>query len=211
LKVRFGNIGAVALAALFAVGTTAGEKKDAKRGGTILGTVTARGDTFVEVRADGEEKGRKYVPHWVGGAPAQGGGFNKETLKSIRAVKVGSRVKLDWEFEERPRVVRIQVLKAAGGGEEKKDREEKKGARIESEKRRLIGTLTAKGPKFIEVKADGEERARKYLLHRGGTKELLQAMRDTPLGTRVRMEWMFLEHPRVLSLAPVSGGVKNGK
>jgi hypothetical protein len=187
------------ISAAVTTGSQDGAKKEGgeKRSGTLTGTLVAKGENHVEVKADGEEKARKYVPRWVGGAPAQGGGFNKETLKAIRAVKVGSRVRLAWEFEERPRVVRIDVLKAAGGAGETK-----KGTKEEPEKRRLVGTLTAKGPNYVEVKADGEERARKYLLHRGGTPALLKAMRDTPVGTRVQMEWMFLEHPRVLTLAP---------
>lgn len=111
-----------ALTLLLAAGAApAGEKKEAKkkRGGTIVGAVTAKGKGFVEVKADGEERARKYVPHWIGGAPAKGGGPDKKTLKAIDAVKVGDRVRLVWEFEERPRVVRIEVIK---GGAKKNDR-----------------------------------------------------------------------------------------
>ncbi len=95
------------------------EKKEEKkkRSGGVVGTLTKRGPNFVEVKADGEEKARRYVPRWVGGAPAQGGGFDKKTLKAIGGLKEGSRVRLEWEFEERPRVVRIEMLK---GTEEKK-------------------------------------------------------------------------------------------
>jgi hypothetical protein len=95
---------------------TAGDKKgdaDEKRKGTIVGVLTAKGDSYIEVKADGEEKARKYVPHWVGGAPDMGGGPDKEMLKKIAPLKVGSRVRLEWEFDERPRVVRIEVLQAA--------------------------------------------------------------------------------------------------
>lgn len=113
------SLALIALGLLLAAsGTPAGEKKEEKkrRGGTIIGVVTAKGKGFVEVKADGEERARKYVPHWVGGAPAKGGGLDKNMLKTIDAVKVGSRVRLVWEFEERPRVVRLEVLKRAGGG-----------------------------------------------------------------------------------------------
>jgi hypothetical protein len=88
------------------------DKKDPeKRSGTVIGLVTDRGETYLEVKADGEEKPRRYVPHWVGGAPADGGGLDKQMLEKIRKVKVGSRVKLEWEFEERPRVVKVEVLR----------------------------------------------------------------------------------------------------
>ncbi len=73
--------------------------------------MTEKGKDFVEVKAPGEEKGRRYVPNWVGGAPAQGGGFDKKTLKQFEPLKVGDRVRLEWTFEERPRVIRIEVLK----------------------------------------------------------------------------------------------------
>lgn len=94
---------------------TAQEKKDSKdekgRKGTVTGLVTAKGPNWIEVKADGEEKGRRYVPHWRGGAPADGGGPDKDMVAKIKATPLKSRVKLDWEFEERPRVVKIEVLK----------------------------------------------------------------------------------------------------
>jgi hypothetical protein len=88
------------------------KKQPDKKGGTVTGTVTAKDKNWIEVKADGEEKGRRYVPRWVGGMPAQGGGPDKKMLQAISEVKVGSRVKLEWEFEERARVVKIDVLKA---------------------------------------------------------------------------------------------------
>src|SRR6516162_10608686 len=103
--------------AAFAADLTAGDKKDEKGKkdepckGTVVDQITAKGENFVEVKADGEEKARKYVPHWRGGAPDKGGGPDKEMLKQIGKLTVGSRVRLDWEFEERLRVVKIEVLK----------------------------------------------------------------------------------------------------
>ena len=202
----------LATAALFAAllisSATAGEKdkKDEKRSGTVVGTLTGKGKDYVEVKADGEEKGRKYVPHWVGGAPDKGGGPDKKVLKTIADLKVGSRVRLEWEFEERARIVKIEVLKAAGGKDgENKDRDKKEGGE-EAGRRKgtALGTLAAKGKNYVELKADGEEKARKYFLHSGGTKELLKAMEETPVGTRVEIDWMFSEHLHVLSLRPVA-------
>jgi hypothetical protein len=85
-------------------------KKDAVKKGTVTGVVTARGDNWIEVKADGEEKARRYVPHWRGNA---GGGFDKEMLAKIKEVPVRSRVRIEWSFEERPRVEKIEVLKKA--------------------------------------------------------------------------------------------------
>jgi hypothetical protein len=93
---------------------TDGEKKDEARKGTVTGILTARGETWIEVRADGEEKARRYVPHWRGGAPAQGGGADKEMVAKLKGIPVNSRVTLDWVFEERPRVEKIEILGKPG-------------------------------------------------------------------------------------------------
>lgn len=87
------------------------DKKDEPRKGTVTGVVSAKGDNWIEVKADGEEKARKYVPHWKGGLPKDGGGPDKTMLAKIKETAVNSRVKIDWEFEERARVVKIEVLK----------------------------------------------------------------------------------------------------
>lgn len=110
---------ALGLVALAQVGNPAlaqdkKKEKDPLEGkkGKVIGTLTDKGPNFIEVRADGEEKGRKYVPHWVGGAPAQGGGPDKKMLKVFSELKVGSRIEVEWVFEERLRAVGVQVLKA---------------------------------------------------------------------------------------------------
>jgi len=87
------------------------EKKDEARKGTVTGIVTAKGDNFIEIKADGEEKARRYVPHWRGGAPAQGGGPDKDMVAKIKETPVKARVRIEWVFEERPRVEKIEVLK----------------------------------------------------------------------------------------------------
>jgi hypothetical protein len=89
------------------------KEKDPQEGkkGKVIGTLTDKGANFIEVKANGEEKGRKYVPHWVGGAPADGGGPDKNVLKVISELKVGSRVEVEWEFEERLRILTVKVLK----------------------------------------------------------------------------------------------------
>jgi hypothetical protein len=89
------------------------KQKDPQEGkkGKIIGTLTDKGPAWIELKADGEEKGRKYVPHWVGGMPAQGGGPDKKVVKVISELKVGSRIEIEWEFEERLRVLTVKVLK----------------------------------------------------------------------------------------------------
>ena len=82
---------------------------EGKKGKTI-GMLTEKGDTFIEVKADGEEKGRRYVPQWVGGDPKQGGGLDKKVLASFKELKIGSRIEVEWVFEERLRALKVKVL-----------------------------------------------------------------------------------------------------
>lgn len=119
---------AAAVAVFVTLPAVADDKKDDKRDekdrkGTVTGVVTAKGDPaknehWIEVKADGEEKARKYVPHWRGGAPKDGGGPDKDMVAQIKKVELKQRVRLEWEFEERPRVVKLEVLKK----DEKKDK-----------------------------------------------------------------------------------------
>jgi hypothetical protein len=85
------------------------DKNEGKKGKTA-GILTAKGENFIEVQADGEEKARKYVPQWKGGLPAKGGGPDKAMLKTFRSLKVGSRIQVSWVFEERLRALAIEVL-----------------------------------------------------------------------------------------------------
>ena len=108
-------IAALALVLAVVTGGRADEpkKKDADEGkkGTVTGVVTAKGDAWIEVKADGEEKPRRYTAHWKGGNPKDGGGPDKETMARIKEVPVKARVRLEWSFHERPRVEKIEVLK----------------------------------------------------------------------------------------------------
>jgi hypothetical protein len=102
---------ALALGGFAAAQDKKDDKKDEPRKGTVTGVVSAKGENWIEVKADGEEKARRYVPHWRGGLPKDGGGPDKEMVAEIKKTPVNSRVKIDWEFEERARVVKIEVLK----------------------------------------------------------------------------------------------------
>jgi hypothetical protein len=97
----------------------ADDKKPEKKSGTVTGTLVAKIQNAIELKADGEEKARRYVPQWVGGAPANGGGPEKKIVAIIKDLKIGSRLRIEWEFDERARVVKIEVLKQP---DEKKDK-----------------------------------------------------------------------------------------
>jgi hypothetical protein len=105
---------AVALVVSAAGGAQEPKKKVADEGkkGTVTGVVTAKGDNWIEVKADGEEKPRRYMATWKGGQPKDGGGPDKEIVAKIKETPVKARIRVEWSFHERPRVEKIEVLKA---------------------------------------------------------------------------------------------------
>jgi hypothetical protein len=90
--------------------------------GKVVGTVVKKADNFIEVKGAGEEEARKYFPEWRGGLPAQGGGLDKEILKTFRELKIGSRVEIEWVFHERLRALKVTVLQAPAEKREKSDK-----------------------------------------------------------------------------------------
>lgn len=82
-----------------------GEKGERK--GTVTGVVTARTKAFIEVKADGEDRPRRYTAHF----PGELRGTDKATLELMKTIPIGTRVQLDWLFAERPRVMKVEVLK----------------------------------------------------------------------------------------------------
>ena len=158
--------------------------------GTVIGMLTNKGPAFIEVKADGEEKGRRYIPHWVGGSPAKGGGPDKNMLKIIHDLKVGSRLEVQWEFEEHVRVIGVKVLRAPVDQPDKK---------VEEKRGKTVGTLQAREEgKWIEVKGDGEEKARKYHVHAKLPEKLLQSVRQAPIGSRVSVELVSTNHGPII-------------
>ena len=177
----------------------ADDKKTEKKGeearkGTVTGVVTAKGDNWIEVKADGEEKARKYVPHWKGGNPNQGGGPDKEVVAKIKDTPVHSRVRLEWVFDERPRVEKIEVLKKADGHDAKGDakRSGTVSGEIKSKKEQNNNVV-------IEVLAPGEEKARSYFVQhdpkvKGPIPEVLKAVRAAGVGDKVVFDWEATNH-----------------
>ncbi|MBI3272240.1 MAG: FecR domain-containing protein [Planctomycetes bacterium] len=135
-------VGTVLLAGAWGSTTLhAGDEKKVPDGGALVGVVVAKGETWIEVRGEEPKETRKYVPEWRGGSPQDGGGLDPGMLKRLREVLVGSRVKLEWKADERPRVLRLDVLApppengsepAAGGAEAGREegKEPGKGAAV---------------------------------------------------------------------------------
>src|SRR5262245_14891877 len=111
------------------------EKKDEPRKGTVTGVVTSKDEKWLEVKADGEEKARNYLTTRD----------EKETLKLLKDLEVGSRVSLEWRFQEVFRLVKLEVLKKPAK-DDKKPEEKKDEARGGT----VTGLVTAKGENWIE-------------------------------------------------------------
>jgi hypothetical protein len=198
----------IALAGLFTVTVvslaTAQEKKDEPRKGTVTGVVTAKGDNWIEVKADGEEKARRYVPHWRGGAPADGGGPDKDMVAKIKDTPLKSRVKLDWEFEERARVVKIEVLKKP---EPKKDGDPAKEPRTGTISGEIKAMKEQGNNVVIDVLAPGEEKARSYFVQwdakiKGPLPKVLKLVKAAKVGDRVAFDWEATNHgPAIVKFA----------
>lgn len=76
-----------------------------KTTGTIVGFLTAKADNWIELKADGEEKARRYV------AIGDKNGPDKTVLKAIADAPLNARVQMDWKQFARPCIVKLQVLK----------------------------------------------------------------------------------------------------
>ena len=97
-----------------------GVKKDVPddketRTGKSIGVLVSKGDKFIELRGDGEEKPRKYYARYLSEPKP---GFDPKVLATFDKLTLGSRLQLEWvSTNHGPQVTRVEVLKA---GEEKK-------------------------------------------------------------------------------------------
>ena len=88
------------LFAFFAASGSAQEKPEPERRGTVVGVATEKGGYWIDVKADGEEKARRYYC-----------GSDQKALRAVKDTEVGSRIRLEWLHREVFRVVKIDVLK----------------------------------------------------------------------------------------------------
>ena len=75
---------------------------------TIRGTVVAKSKNSIDVKPFDKGPVERYLPHWRGGNPSAGGGLDKKVLQQLDPIKVGQKVTVKWEYEERKRVVNIR-------------------------------------------------------------------------------------------------------
>lgn len=172
---------------LCVVGLSVAAQAEEPQGGALSGILVSKGSNWIEVRADGAAASVKYWPFWRGGAD---GGFDAAMLETIRKLVVPNRVNLTWQMEERPRIVNVTVVAP----------KEKSGT--------VVGTLTAKGETWIEVKpADGVPE-RYWPQWIGGMpsasggfdKTMLATFAGLKVGDKVNVSWKYDERKRALEV-----------
>jgi len=97
---------------LRAEGKPEGEPR--RKSGVIEGVISEKGENWIRVKpAEGESM--RFMPRWIGGMPADGGGLDEDMLRVFQGLKAGDKVRVRWEFEERPRALEVTRLDAKGG------------------------------------------------------------------------------------------------
>lgn len=151
--------GAVVLSGAFGELALAADQE----GGTVTGIVTSKGESWIAVKAEGQDEATMYMPFWRGGQPKDGGGFDKEMLAKVKGVAVGSKVRLAWKMEEHPRIANVDVLAAperpvevaAATRREGGDRPHDGDRPRDGEKRRMEGEMEKRRSEI-----EGEKRRR---------------------------------------------------
>ena len=75
--------------------------------GAATGKVTAKGENWLEIKPS-DAPAERYSARWIGGAPKDGGGPDKAGIAAIRETAVGDNVKIEWQYDERLRVVSLR-------------------------------------------------------------------------------------------------------
>ncbi len=83
------------------------EAQPAQTAGWIKGTVVRVDPKGMLILKDETGVEHRLVPHWRGGMPKEGGGFDKAMVECIAKLQPGQAVKARWEWEERPRLAEL--------------------------------------------------------------------------------------------------------
>lgn len=191
-------MGTMVLAALLSAGMFARAEEAPDQGvieGTSLSWPTGR---TIEVWPDGGGEPMKLRPRWIGGAPKDGGHLDEAIAEQLKAVAEGSRVRIEWVAEEGPRVVGVKVLEPA----------DTEGGTVE-------GTVIATQRNALILSVGEPGRAMRVMPQwLGGTPKdgghldeaTLEQVRDTPVGSTVRVEWIYSERPRIKAMEILKRG-----
>lgn len=180
------------LAAITSVCAQLGELPT-KSKGKLDGILVAKGNAWIDVKDD-EGYPYRYLPRWIGGPPARGGGYDPQMLSLLKNIPIGNRVQLTWHWDGHLRVDHLKLLRPF----------KKKGA--------LVGTIVEKGEKWVEVfsSVNGIP-SRYYAKWIGGSPDkgggydqaIISRIGELEPGYKVKLVWSYDIRPRVLSLLGV--------
>jgi hypothetical protein len=192
-------VGALLLGAWGATFARAGEedkKEKEPESGTVVGTVTKRGENWVEVKPDGEKASRRYMPNWKADEDQKDSGtFDKEMLAKIIKVSVNSRVKIAWKLDAgQRRIQSIEILPP----------DEKSGT--------VTGVIVTKGTDYVDVKDENGAVERYVPRASSGTgkdagtfdKEMVKTIAQFHVGDKVSVDWTFEDRRRVTRIAKIN-------
>ena len=163
-----------------------------EKGGLAFGVVYGKEENSVDLHIEGLKEPQRFTPRTRDGV-------DKEMLESIHKLNRGSRVQLAWVFQDHPRVTKIQVVWSAP---ESTEHHHKTTV--------TIGEITEKeGGEWLRVREAGGE-SEKYTPRwipthdnpREGNldKDMVRTLEKFHQGDKVKLEWVFDEHRRVIKI-----------
>ena len=75
--------------------------------GFLVGTITFKQGHCIEIAPPGGAPPERLVPRWMGGLPAQGGGYDPKIVSELSKYGVGDKVRADWIYDDRKRLTGI--------------------------------------------------------------------------------------------------------
>jgi hypothetical protein len=162
------------------------------------GILTAKGDAWIEVKADGEKRARRLIPRFIAALPPRQGGLDHVMLAKFTELVVGNRVNLLWTVDEALRVV--DIAQVAPRGREGK----------------VTGTVDEAGRGFIDVLPDDEDGVLERYYPQwiddgnGGAldAEMLKKLATLKAGDRVTVEWTYDERKRAVEVTKLPAATK---
>lgn len=114
MKRRTFLTGAVGVFAVFALTVPVRSARAQAQLSRTGGILTAKGDAWIEVKADGEKQARRLLPRFIAALPPRQGGLDKVMLAQFQTLVVGNRVDLVWTADQSLRVVQIAMVAPRG-------------------------------------------------------------------------------------------------
>jgi len=153
-------------------------------------------------------------PQWVKGDDGKGRPSEAQ-VAFINKLKVGDEMNLEVRNSERDAFVILELSAEQRQAGEKKN----EGGKPAGAEGTVVGILTAKGADWIEVKAEGEAEAKRYVpLWAGGEPKdgggfdpkMLAAFKTLVVSNLVELKWRMEEKLRVLAIRTIAPAQKEG-